>query len=482
MPIIRRKKTYLACGLVFSLVLLVMASEQINAYSYQQTKPDKYTISSLFISLFSDGTALIEQDVVVNPFLPNTAVVLYGKTVDGLNVMDYKGKSIEYQFGQQPGEVVINSSGITNARLSYETPDLVNKQGRTWTFSFNSTTGFSLKLPTNSTIIDLGKQFPASVTQIGEQGLLTFHPGHIQISYVIGYLGTEAQSNASIESAVIAVKDAKNRYPGIILADAQNLLQQALISKASKKYSDAEKFSTVANDLTVNITRGYVASQNAIGAGQLQVRKAAEIGHDTSAARALLSQADNEFSKGHYNLVKGLVDEAIISIGNNASNSSPVYAILGVIAVASTVVVIVLRKKIKLKRLRGGVEHDSVSGTLSDISSDNRPPFQPSSLLPKSSAGRVPQEEAGLPAPTAEQTSLSRTVSRILAENPHLRPEDQDVLLYLAEKDGAAFESELRNRFLLPKTTIWRLVKRLEREGLIEIRKAGGQNLIKLQS
>jgi len=456
-----------------------MAAEQMNAYSYQQTKADKYTISSLFIALFSDGTALIEQDVVVNPFLPNTAVVLYGKTVDGLNVMDYKGKSIEYQFGQQPGEVVINSSGITNARLSYETPDLVNKQGRTWTFSFNSTTGFSLKLPTNSTIIDLGKQFPASVTQIGEQGLLTFHPGHIQISYVIGYLGTESQSNASIESAVIAVKEAKNRYPGIILADAQTLLQQALISKASKKYSDAEKFSTVANDLTVNITRGYVASQIAIGAGQLQVRKAAEIGHDTSAARALLSQADNEFSKGHYNLVKGLVDEAIISIGNNASNSSPVYAILGGIAVASTVVVIVLRKKIKLKRLRVGVER-SVSGTLSDISSDSRPPPQPSSSLPKSSAPTP--EEAGSPVPTAEQTALSRIVTRILAEKPHLRPEDQGVLMYLAEKDGAAFESELRNKFLLPKTTIWRLVKRLEREGLIEIRKAGGQNLIKLRS
>ncbi len=73
-------------------------------------------------------------------------------------------------------------------------------------------------------------------------------------------------------------------------------------------------------------------------------------------------------------------------------------------------------------------------------------------------------------------------MTRILAEKPHLRPEDQGVLMYLAEKDGAAFESELRNKFLLPKTTIWRLVKRLEREGLIEIRKAGGQNLIKLRS
>ncbi len=478
MPNIRRKKTYLVCGIVFSLVLVIMGSEERNAYSYLQTKSDRYSISSLFVALFSDGTALIEQDVVLNPSIPNTVVVLYGRSVDGLNVMDYKGKSIGYQSGQQPGEVIINSSGISNARLSYETPDLVNKQGRTWTFSFNSTTGFSLKLPTNSTIIDLGKQFPASVTQIGEQGLLTFHPGHIQISYVIGYLGTETQSNASIESAVIAIQDARKRYPGIITADAQNLLQQALTAKASKKYSDAEKFSTAANDLAINITRDYLASQNAIGTGQLEVQKAAETGHITSAARAIISQAENEFSKGHYSRVKALVDEATIYIGNNASNPFPVFAIIGGIAVASTVSVLVLRKKIIHKRLRVEIEHDSVGGPLSDDSSDRRPPPQPSSFP---TASPPAHEEQDLPVPTAEQTDLSRAVIRILAERPHLRPEDQRVLKYLAEKDGAAFESEVRNKFLLPKTTIWRLVKRLEREELIEIRKAGGQNLIKLR-
>ena len=76
---------------------------------------------------------------------------------------------------------------------------------------------------------------------------------------------------------------------------------------------------------------------------------------------------------------------------------------------------------------------------------------------------------------------LLRIVGRILEERPHLRPEDQEALRYLAEKEGAAFESELRSKFQLPKTTIWRLVKRLEREELVEIRKAGGQNLIKLK-
>jgi uncharacterized membrane protein len=137
-----------------------------------------------------------------------------------------------------------------------------------------------------------------------------------------------------------------------------------------------------------------------------------------------------------------------------------------------------LRKKIIHKRLRVEIEHDSAGGPLSDASADRRPPPQPSSFP---TASPPAQEEQILPVSTGQQTDLSRAVIRILAERPHIRPEDQRVLKYLAEKDGAAFESEVRNKFLLPKTTIWRLVKRLEREELIEIRKAGGQNLIKLR-
>jgi hypothetical protein len=86
-----------------------------------------------------------------------------------------------------------------------------------------------------------------------------------------------------------------------------------------------------------------------------------------------------------------------------------------------------------------------------------------------------------IPDSQIDKSILSRIVGRIIEDRPHLRPEDQQVLKFLVEKEGAAFESEIRSKFQLPKTTIWRLVKRLEREELVEIRKAGGQNLIKLK-
>ena len=92
-----------------------------------------------------------------------------------------------------------------------------------------------------------------------------------------------------------------------------------------------------------------------------------------------------------------------------------------------------------------------------------------------------PALPTALPESQTDKLLLEKIVVKIVDEKPHLRPEDQDVLRYLAEKEGAAFESEIRSKFNLPKTTIWRLVKRLEREELVEIRKAGGQNLIKLK-
>ena len=39
--------------------------------------------------------------------------------------------------------------------------------------------------------------------------------------------------------------------------------------------------------------------------------------------------------------------------------------------------------------------------------------------------------------------------------------------------------AEIRNRFDLPKSTAWRLVKRLEREELVHVVKFGNQNLVR---
>lgn len=79
------------------------------------------------------------------------------------------------------------------------------------------------------------------------------------------------------------------------------------------------------------------------------------------------------------------------------------------------------------------------------------------------------------------KSNLQNFVSDAIQQKGSLKPEEKDILLYILEKEGAAFEGEIRNKFILPKTSLWRLIKRLERENIIEVTKIGGQNLIKLK-
>jgi len=62
-----------------------------------------------------------------------------------------------------------------------------------------------------------------------------------------------------------------------------------------------------------------------------------------------------------------------------------------------------------------------------------------------------------------------------------MREDDKQLVLYLEKNGGQAFERDLRKKFLLPRTTMWRAVKRLERQGVIEIEKKDFQNLVRLK-
>ncbi|MBC8517221.1 MAG: MarR family transcriptional regulator [Nitrosopumilus sp.] len=64
---------------------------------------------------------------------------------------------------------------------------------------------------------------------------------------------------------------------------------------------------------------------------------------------------------------------------------------------------------------------------------------------------------------------------------PDIREDDKEIVNFISNNGGEAFESELRKKFLQPRTTMWRAVKRLERNGIIEIEKKDLQNLVKLR-
>ena len=87
----------------------------------------------------------------------------------------------------------------------------------------------------------------------------------------------------------------------------------------------------------------------------------------------------------------------------------------------------------------------------------------------------------------AQSKEISKSVTKALDPEtifrlrPDLREDDKEIVAFIFENGGEAKESELRKKFLQPRTTMWRAVKRLERNGIIEIEKKDQQNLVKLK-
>jgi uncharacterized membrane protein len=71
---------------------------------------------------------------------------------------------------------------------------------------------------------------------------------------------------------------------------------------------------------------------------------------------------------------------------------------------------------------------------------------------------------------------------KILNSHPDLMKEDKMVIEFLAEKEGKAFEAEIRQRFPdMPRTSLWRLIRRLESLEIVEIKRIGLENQVQLK-
>jgi hypothetical protein len=511
-------------GFLFSVVLITLtiitiislttvtpnAIGQIAQKEKQSTQ--SYTINSLVITLMPDGQSKVQYDISVDPRKQETNVGLFGQTRN-LTAQDISGnKSIETRLTESLDNVTLLTLGLTNVKIQYDTPDLTQKDGRIWSFSLDSPIRFSVILPPNSVIIDWGMQNPILIQRSGEQNLITFDAGNVQLRYVTEFPSSNNRADIVINSADTTIKDIKQRYPRIVLTDSERLLQNAILAKSNENPGEAELLATRANDLSLETVKKYTTAQTIIGQAGAELNKTSnQNDNDYSHSFTLLSQASELFSKGEYVRAIQFAQEAVsqqdlrepLSVSSKSSIRynwqkmlvSFIVPILIIISVISIGLVFIIIKK---KKLRSFSEHTKkISSSLfsrlrikavNEIASDESGQSSKISSGPYFSTESKERFPISLPSSmisserNIDQTVLFETVTKFIEEKPQLKLEDRQVLGFLAQNQGAAFESEIRNRFKdLPKTTIWRLIKRLEREECIEIRKAAGQNLIRLR-
>jgi len=86
--------------------------------------------------------------------------------------------------------------------------------------------------------------------------------------------------------------------------------------------------------------------------------------------------------------------------------------------------------------------------------------------------------------PKAEGKKKKRLIDseRIFREHKNLMPEEKQAIQFLVDNNGEAFEAELYDYVKLPRTTTWRMVKRLKGMNIISVTKFRRQNLVRLKN
>ncbi|HEY7228459.1 MAG TPA: hypothetical protein VH481_10070 [Nitrososphaeraceae archaeon] len=456
------------------LVLIIFSSGTIFNKVHSQVQ---YDVNSIFVGILSNGDSIVQYDLRLKNNVTQITLPLIGGYINDILVKNYLSKLLGFRFNSVTNEISINTQNESQIRITYQTPDLVSKQERQWNFFIDSAFPFTVKLPNDAVVTNLGEQSPSLIRKLGGQNLFSFDKGRISIDYVIGYAGTREQAIISINSAELDLAKTESDHVGINLDEVKSILNNAKTAVNQSNYIDAERFANNASDLSRKIAESFETSKDMISNATHKIDDAQAIKTDTSEASQYISKSNIEFSQGNYPKALEYATSAINSLDVtkqvkfSSSPSSSTFLLLIPLA-ASVVLFIILKYKRKI------IPHMQSIRTRKD-----RPDSDSTANPTKESdhTEQQPSMKRQINNDVASQSDHHRLVADYIEQKGNLKPDEKEILFYIADKEGAAFEGEIRNKFILPKTSLWRLIKRLEREDMIEITKLGGQNLIKLK-
>lgn len=351
----------------------------------------QYAIGSpkvLDFTIYADGTTHVFYQTDVDPQSPDFSMNTYGTSIENLVVQDENGTLLSNKVDTYA--VTVATLGASTIKVDYDTPDLISKNGKTWTFHVNSPVDYSVLLPKNTVIVGMSES-PLNMQVVDDQSLISLPSGTSDINYVFGVLGTS-------QTATLAIQKAQDFINTLNSTGAKTPLALAKLAEAKSdfdqgKYADAESLANSAKNIALQ-------------------------------EQATISKPPTNSSDNH---------------PPNSSDNMSIYLLSGSVIAAAIAGIIIMKKTRTQKMIV----------TPSEISKND---------------GYVPPEK--------------ETIYRL---KPDLRQDDKEIIAFISEKGGQVYESELRKKFLLPRTTMWRAVKRLEREDVVEIEKVDQHNLIRLK-
>jgi uncharacterized membrane protein len=417
--------------LLFTLLLILTLNSR-PSFS-EETTPE-----TLLLTVYPDGFVSVDYALQVDPTFPTQNITAFGQVLEDLLIVDNDGLPLDYSIIN--GEISVYSLGADKIKLTYLTQDLTSKEGRYWTLTINAPISTRIILPVETTIISLN-QVPEMIETSENRVELLMDASLIEVTYVIGVVGTEEHAQIVLNEAETAILSIKNLDINITEAEAK--LQEANIAFNLGNYVDAETLGCEAKNLAIQINQTATQAQSKIDAAEEAIANAQNEGRNVelNEAKNLLDQAYSAYNNGNYLEALNLATQAIAeaeeaeSFLSEETDSWFVYGILGVILIPFIVILgfffVRSRRKIQVVEV-------------------------------KKKKRRIDAE-------------------RIFLAHKDLLPEEKQAIQFLAENNGEAFEADLYDYLKLPRTTNWRLVKRLERMDIIKRTKFRRQNLVRIK-
>jgi uncharacterized membrane protein len=156
--------------------LLVMAIGIPLQTSFSSTR-------TLELTMYTDGSTHISTQIDIDTFSPDFEIDLFGPSVDNLVAVGADGFLLSSEVIED--KAVIDTFGSSSITVDYDIHDLISKEGRVWTFSFDSPSDYTLLMPSSSIIVGMST-IPKNMEILEEQTKLELSSGPTEINYILG--------------------------------------------------------------------------------------------------------------------------------------------------------------------------------------------------------------------------------------------------------------------------------------------------------
>ncbi len=418
-----------------TLIFLVFMSLSLSTLPLSWAQ-EEYTPVELTFTLYSDGTARAEYRVESDALQARVEVELFGPPYNNLVIRDDEGNPLVYSTDE--ANVTVDSLGALELTFTYLTVSLTTKEGIVWTFNVSTPVSTRIALPEGAAIFDMS-DVPTDIGVDGGRQYIVLEPGDLSVYYMIGLPDVESDAQEALTEAGSYLDELEST--GYVLTEARSILSQAQGLYESDQYVESKNRAELAVTTADETVEDAVNAYEDIGRASEAVSQASSDGRTDGLddAQSSLEAASTHYSEGNYAEARTFALQAYQQAVTAVAPKSNSLLYAGILLLAGL----------------GGGGYYYVQ--------------------------RIKTEEPLYDVPLDSSQPREVNLDLIFWHNQDLRLEDKEVIRFLAESNGEAFASEIRDRFDIPRSSAWRLIRRLVNDGIVEERKIGNQSLVRVR-